>query len=262
MVQSIPGAREAAIEAALASGRILRAHFGQVRQIRHKGEIDLVTEVDEASEAAVAGIIRARFPHHRILAEEGSAGGDDPRFRWIVDPLDGTTNYAHGFPFFCVSIGLEVDGELALGVIYDPLLDELFVAERGQGATINERPLAVSATSRVADSLLATGFPYDRSQLGPALRQFALFSERARAVRRVGSAALELAYVAAGRLDGYWERIINPWDIAAGLLILQEAGGMATTLDGGPITPDSGQVLSSNGRIHAEMVALLATLGA
>src|SRR5207248_1867236 len=164
--------RRAAIEAALAGGRILRHGIGQVWQIRHKGEVDLVTEIDVASEHAVVEILLRHFPHHRVLAEEGSVGGDDPRFRWIVDPLDGTTNYAHGFPFFCVSIAYEEEGEMAVGVIYDPVMDELFVGERGQGATVNGRPIVVSAVDRVGQALVTTGFPYDRSKLPRALRQF------------------------------------------------------------------------------------------
>src|SRR5690242_8926282 len=200
--------REVAIRAALAGGRILRHGIGQIREIRHKGEVDLVTEIDLASEEAVVEVIRDSFPDHRILAEEGSVGGQDPRFRWIVDPLDGTTNYAHGFPFFCVSVGYEEDGQVAAGVIYDPVMDELFVAERGAGASVNGRSLATSTVDRVSQALLTTGFPYDRSKLPRALRQFERMSYRSRAVRRMGSAALDLAYVAAGRLDAYWEASI------------------------------------------------------
>src|SRR5262249_48116375 len=160
---------------ALAGGRVLRYGVGQERQIRHKGDIDLVTEVDEASEAAIAALLREQFPSHRILAEEGSVGGDDPRYRWIVDPLDGTTNYAHGLPADCASGALEAAGGLAIGAIYAPAADERFYAERGGGAAVNGRPLAVSQTEALASSLLATGFPYDRSQLAPALAQFAAF---------------------------------------------------------------------------------------
>jgi myo-inositol-1(or 4)-monophosphatase len=249
--------RDAAIEAALAGGRILRHGIGQVRQIRHKGEVDLVTEIDVASEEAVVGVIRRHFPQHRILAEEGSVGGDDPRARWIIDPLDGTTNYAHGFPFFCVSVGYEEDGEMVAGAIYDPVLDELFLAERGRGATVNGRPMAVSAVERVGQALLTTGFPYDRTRLPRALRQFERMSHRSRAVRRMGSAALDLAYVAAGRLDGYWEASINAWDVAAGLVLVLEAGGRVSGLRGEPFAVDGGDVLASNGRLHGEMLELL-----
>jgi myo-inositol-1(or 4)-monophosphatase len=262
MIGLPPGARETAIRAALAGGRVLRHGVGQERSIRHKGEIDLVTEIDEASEAAIAALVRTQFPHHRILAEEGSVGGDDPRFRWIVDPLDGTTNYAHGLPYYCVSVAFELDGQLAIGAIYDPTADELFYAELGGGDTVNGRPLAVSPTDSLANSLLATGFPYDRAQLPPALEQFEAFSRESRAVRRLGSAALELAYVAAGRLDGYWERVINAWDVAAGLVILREAGGRDTNLRGEPTDVDAGQLLATNGRIHDQMLRVLARAGA
>ncbi len=262
MTERVAGVRQTAIEAALAAGRILRHGVGQTRSIRHKGEIDLVTEIDVASEKAVVEIIRAAFPNHRILAEEGGVGGDDPRHRWIVDPLDGTTNYAHGLPFFCVSIGFEVDGEPWLGAIYDPGRDELFLAERGAGASVNGRPIAVSSADLLSQSLIATGMPYDRSLHPRALRQFGLFAGKTRAVRRIGSAALELAYVAAGRLDGYWESVIMPWDIAAGLVLVSEAGGLSSTLNGNLALPESGELLATNGRIHEEMLDNLAALDA
>jgi len=250
--------RATAIEAALAGGRILRHGIGQVREVRHKGEIDLVTEIDVASERAVVEIIRERFPRHRILAEEGSVGGDDPHSRWIIDPLDGTTNYTHGFPMFCVSVGYEEDGEPVVGAIYDPLRDELFVGERGCGASVNGRALAVSSVDRVGQALLATGFPYDRAKLPRALRQFERLSRSSRAVRRIGSAALDLAYVAAGRLDAYWEASVNAWDMAAGVVLVREAGGTTTSLRGDVPLLEGGDILATNSRLHPEMLDLLA----
>jgi myo-inositol-1(or 4)-monophosphatase len=213
------------------------------------------------SEQQVCATIAAAFPSHTILGEEGGArGGSDPRYRWIVDPLDGTTNYAHGFPFFCVSIGFEVDQHLALGIVYAPSLDELFVAEAGQGATLNGRPIRVSAIDELGRSLLATGFPYDRRDFPRALHSFEVLSLHCQAVRRAGSAALDLCYVACGRLDGYWEHHVKPWDMAAGALLVQEAGGQVTATDGSPFSVDGGQVLSSNGRIHGHLCTLLGGL--
>ena len=257
----VPGpseVREVALEAALAAGEVLKAGYGKVQQLRFKGEVDLVTEVDLRSEQAIVQIIRDRFPGHRILAEEGSAGGDDARHRWIVDPLDGTTNYATGLPSFCVSIAYEQDGEVTLGAIYDPLRDEMFLAQRGRGATLNGRRLSVSTTDVLLNGLLATGFPYDRALMPRSLRQFALFSTRSRAVRRLGSAALDSAYVAAGRLDGYWEATICPWDIAAGWLMVLEAGGRVSDLGGNPFTFERGEVLATNGPLHPAMLGTLA----
>lgn len=249
--------RQVALEAALAAGDILRDSFGRVETVRYKGEVDIVTEIDERSEEAVVQIIRDRFPHHRILAEEGSVGGDDPAYRWIIDPLDGTTNYAHGLPFFCVSIALETWGEVVLGAIYDPLRDEMFLAQRGRGATLNGRRLTVSSNSRLIESLLATGFPYNRANLPRALRYFAELSRRSRAVRRLGSAALDAAYVAAGRLDGYFEAFVNPWDVGAGALLVTEAGGRVTSFDGQPYTVEHGEIVATNGAIHELLLGAL-----
>jgi myo-inositol-1(or 4)-monophosphatase len=254
-----PGAvREVALQAALAAGEMLRANFGKVQTLRFKGEVDLVTEIDERSELAIVEIIQARFPQHRILAEEGSVGGNDERHRWILDPLDGTTNYAHGLPFFCVSIAYEHDDHIALGVIYDPLRDEMFLGQLGRGVTLNGRRLAVSTTDVLLSSLLATGFPYDRTHLSRAMRYFHALSAKGRAVRRLGSAALDAAYVAAGRLDCYWEASVSPWDVAAGWLMVLEAGGQVSDLKGGPFTFAAGEILASNGYIHAAMIETLA----
>jgi myo-inositol-1(or 4)-monophosphatase len=211
------------------------------------------------SEQEVCSTLLSAFPTHAILAEEGGARvGGDPRYRWIVDPLDGTTNYAHGFPFFCVSIALEVEGRLVLGVAYAPILDELFVAEAGGGASLNDRPIAVSATGELAQALLATGFPYDRAEFARALRSFEVMSYACQAVRRAGSAVLDLCYVGCGRLDGYWEHAVKPWDVAAGALIVREAGGSVTGTDGSAFSVEAGQLLASNGLLHLPMTAALA----
>jgi myo-inositol-1(or 4)-monophosphatase len=255
-----PSPRDIAIAAAEAGGAILRSHFGTELQVRYKGEIDLVTQVDEAAEAAVVELIRRRFPTHTILAEEGSTGGEDREHRWIIDPLDGTTNYSHGMPPFCISIAYERAGDLNVGVIYDPTIGEMFVAERGKGATLNGKPIHVSNTSVLRRALLATGFPYDAELLPLALSQFVWFARRAQAVRRIGSAALDLAYVAAGRFDGYWEGFIHSWDIAAGVLLVEEAGGTVTALNGRPLdlqNPDL-TALASNGTLHETMRETLA----
>jgi len=249
------------VSAARAAGELLRSRVDSVREIRHKGAIDIVTDVDLLSEQHVCATLLAAFPTHTILAEEGGVrGGPDTRYRWIVDPLDGTTNYAHGFPFFCVSIGLEVEGRLALGVAYDPNRDELFVAEIGRGATLNARPIHVSATLDLTQALIGTGFPYARAEFSRALRSFEVISLQSQAVRRAGSAVLDLCYVACGRLDGYWEHAIKPWDVAAGALIVLEAGGAVTGTDGSPFGVEDGQVLATNGWLQAPMVAALAGL--
>ena len=253
------------IEAALAAGRIHRGYFRNNPEIQKKGPIDLVTASDVAAEGVVRELVARRLPGHSVLGEE-QAGGvsaqSATRCRWIVDPLDGTTNFAHGLALFCVSLALEVDGRIELGVVYDPIANELFVAERGGGARLNGRPLHVSSTAALIDSLLCTGFPY--SIRDRRLRQVEVFSGflgRARAVRRLGSAALDLCYVAAGRFDGFWEEQLHPWDIAAGALIVQEAGGRATNFDDGPIDLFGGQIVVSNGRLHEQMLMVIRAPG-
>jgi myo-inositol-1(or 4)-monophosphatase len=232
-----------------------------IGEVRHKSAVDIVTDVDLQSEQQVRAMLQSAFPTHTIVGEEGGARvGSEPRYRWFVDPLDGTTNYAHGFPFFCVSIGLEIDGELQLGVVNSPCLDELFVAEKQQGATLNGRPIRVSKIDELHLALLATGFPYDRSLFPRALRSFEELSMRSQAVRRAGSAALDLCYVACGRLDGYWEHTVSSWDLAAGALIVLEAGGRISATDGNPFAIEGGQVLASNGRVHDAIVEGLAGL--
>jgi myo-inositol-1(or 4)-monophosphatase len=253
--------REVGVDAARAAGELLRTRIDSIREVRHKSAVDLVTDVDVASEQLVCSRILAAFPTHRILGEEGGAiGGTDSRFRWLVDPLDGTTNYAHGFPLFCVSIGFELDGHLQLGVVYAPYLDELFVAEAGRGARLNERPIHVSEVSELPRAMLATGFPYDRAALPRALRSFEVLSFQSQAVRRVGSAAIDLCYVACGRFDAYWEHQVKPWDVAAGALLVQEAGGLMAATDGSGFSVDDGQALATNRQLQPAMIAALAGL--
>jgi len=241
------------------AGAVLRTYYQRGVAAEYKGEIDLITEADRASEALILDRIRAAYPDQAILSEENGANHQTSRFQWIVDPLDGTTNFAHGFPAFSVTLALLVDGEVALGVTYDPLRDELFAARRGCGAWLNDRAIHVSKTPRLDRALLCTGFPYDR-RTNPLnnTRQFVDFLMSSQAVLRVGSAALDLAYVACGRLDGYWEFRLNAWDYAAGVLLVREAGGQITEPDGLPLRQWSGRVVASNGLFHAAMIDVLA----
>jgi len=253
--------REVGTGAARAAGELLASRIDSIREVRHKSAVDLVTDVDVASEQLVCARILSAFPTHTILGEEGGAiGGSDSRFRWLVDPLDGTTNYTHGFQLFCVSIGFEFEGQLRLGVVYAPYVDELFVAEAGRGARLNERPIHVSEVSELPRAMLATGFPYDRAALPRALRSFEVLSFQSQAVRRVGSAALDLCYVACGRFDAYWEHQVKPWDVAAGALLVQEAGGLMAATDGSDFSVDGGQALATNGRLQPSMIAALADI--
>ncbi len=252
--------RSVAIAAARDAGRILSEGYGNVQQITFKGEVDIVTDVDEMSERLIVGRIHEHFPDHRILGEEsGSSQSPDSgsSYRWIIDPLDGTTNFAHGYPFFCVSIGLEVDNELQLGVVYAPVFDELFLAERGQGAFLNGRRISVSTTDRLIRSLLSTGFNYDRDLARENLSHWERFTMRTQALRRDGSSALNLCYVAAGRFDGYWEIGLKPWDLAAGSLMVQEAGGNVTNFRDEPHQLTHRDLLSSNGTLHSAMLGVL-----
>ncbi|HEV8471941.1 MAG TPA: inositol monophosphatase family protein [Methylomirabilota bacterium] len=251
--------RRVAVDAARAAGRLLRDELSGARRIAFKGSpTNLVTEMDQRAEAEILSRLRAAFPDDAILAEErGAAAGRSGR-RWIVDPLDGTTNYAHGLPIFSVSIALQADGRIALGVVYDPTRDELYVAERGRGATLNDAPIAVSATTSLDASLLVTGFPYNiRETADTNFAEYAAFSVRARAVRRLGSAVLDLAYVASGRFDGCWALQLGSWDVAAGSLLVEEAGGRVTGIDGADLDVDAPTLIASNGRIHTEMLKVL-----
>jgi myo-inositol-1(or 4)-monophosphatase len=247
------------MSAAKDAGALLRERFNTRFSVERKGVINLVTEVDVAAEKLIVSRIRGAFADHEILAEEGHGGGEGGSVRWIVDPLDGTTNYAHGYPVFAVSIGLQIDGEVEWGAVYDPTREELFTARRGAGAWLNDVPLRVSETAALGESLLATGFPYD-IRTGPRknLTEFSAFAVRTHGIRRGGSAALDLCYVAAGRLDGFWEHNLRPWDCAAGYLAVREAGGIVTDYRGNHGSIYVSETLASNGRIHEEMKAVLA----
>jgi myo-inositol-1(or 4)-monophosphatase len=251
-----------AVEAVLHAGAMQVAALGQRIRIDKKGVIDLVTEVDLAVETWFRAFIHDRFPDHRILAEElqdtARRGEDSSPYCWIFDPIDGTTNYAHGLPIWSVGIGLEQARRVVLGVVYDAMRDELFLAERGAGAWLNDARLAVSTTDRLETSLLVTGFPYDiGTNPDNNLREYATLSVRARAVRRLGSALLDFAYVAAGRFEGFWELTLSPWDVAAGAILVEEAGGQVTDLSGAPVDLDHPRIVASNGRIHAQLLSVL-----
>ncbi len=248
-----------ATEAVLLAGRLQRERFGDhTLRVEHKGEIDLVTEVDRACEDAILAMLHDRFPGHDVVAEETQADRTGAREVWFVDPLDGTTNYAHGYPFFCCSVALAVDGEVVAGAVYDPVKEELFTAERGGGAHLNGRRLRVSANADLLRSLLVTGFPYDlRRDLSGSLHLFNRFMARARAIRRDGAAALDLCYLAAGRVDGFWEEKLQPWDVMAGALMVTEAGGRVTRFDGQPLGLLADEVLASNGPLHAAMMEVV-----
>ena len=250
-----------AITAARIAGSYQKYRFTSDLDIELKGEKDLVTEVDKESERLIIGHLRACFPDHDIVAEEGDYPQSGSPFRWVIDPVDGTTNYAHGFPWFCTSICLELAGELVAGVIYNPVYDELFTATKGGGAYLNGTRLSVSTRAPLKSSLLGTGFPYDCAT-DPAnnFANFVAFQKKARGIRRAGAAALDLAYVAAGRLDGFWELKLKAWDVAAGVLMVREAGGVVTTFDGSPYDIFNDRVVASNGLIHDEMVAMLAAV--
>ncbi|PIV01106.1 MAG: inositol monophosphatase [Syntrophobacterales bacterium CG_4_8_14_3_um_filter_58_8] len=241
------------------AGALLLERLHDRHTVQYKGEINLVTEADRLSEALIVERIRREFPGHDILTEESPETANGSGFRWIIDPLDGTTNYAHGYPVFSVSIALEVKGVIRLGAVYNPMLDELFTADKGAGAFLNGRRLNVSRTERLSRSLLATGFPYDiREDRNNNINYFKVMILSAQAVRRTGSAALDLAYIAAGRFDGFWELKLMPWDTAAGWLLVEEAGGCVTDLRGDPYQLHSPNILASNGLIHAEMASILA----
>jgi myo-inositol-1(or 4)-monophosphatase len=239
------------------AGALLREGYGQAMTISFKGAIDLVTDYDRRSEALILDRLRAAFPGHALLAEEsGRAAGSD--HEWLVDPLDGTTNFAHAFPVFAVSVALAYRRHLVAGVVYDPLRDELFAAEAGQGATLNGARLKVSTTAQLDQALLSTGFPYDvRTNPHSNVEEFTRFLKRAQAIRRAGSAALDCAWVAAGRADGYWEYRMKPWDVGAGALLVAEAGGRVTTAEGDEAFLGQPSIVASNGRIHAAMLDVL-----
>ena len=247
-----------AVAAALAAGRIQKERADNIGEIQYKGEINLVTEVDLLCEKEIITSIKKQFPDHAFLAEESGATEGDADHLWIIDPLDGTVNYAHGYPCYCVSIGYQRKGEVVVGVVYNPCLDELFVAEKGRGATLNGKAIVVSPATELKKSLLATGFAYDINESSNNnLDHFENFIKACQAIRRPGSAAMDLCYTAMGRFEGFWELKLHPWDYAAGWLMVEEAGGQVTRFDGSPFQMGDRSVLTSNGHIHQTMVDVL-----
>lgn len=250
------------IRAAREAGAILQDYAARGFQVEHKGRINLVTEADLASERHIKQLIASHYPAHRILAEEsgrddrGAISSDD--YCWIIDPLDGTTNFSHGFPCYAVSIGVERNGQMVAGAIYDPSRDEMFAAERGAGATCNGQRIQVSAVEQLEKSLVVSGFPYDvRERMHEYLPAWREFLKRAQGVRRFGAAAIDMAYVAMGRLEGFWEHGLHAWDTAAGWIIVEEAGGRVTQLDGSPFDNHIPSLLCTNGKVHDEMLQVL-----
>jgi myo-inositol-1(or 4)-monophosphatase len=237
------------------AGALLMSYFARHVAFEYKGDVDLVTEADRASEKLIVERLRARWPEHGVVGEEGTRTGPGADYRWYVDPLDGTTNFAHGYPVFCVSIALVHKAEeLVSGVLYDPTRNEMFSAENGQGASLNGKPIHVSKTARLSESLLGTGFPSHKRHKNPNIYFYHQITLRSHGVRRAGSAALDLANVACGRYDGFWEFKLNPWDTAAGALLVREAGGTVTRFDGSTYRLDSREVLASNGLIHERLI--------
>ena len=250
-----------AIETARQAGQILLEKFGRKINISKKGDINLVTEADLASEKLIIERIRSHYPKHSILAEESGASAvttdSDTHWKWIVDPLDGTTNYAHGYPCFCVTLAVEHNGEIVVGVTFDPTRDELFTAEKGGGATLNNKPIHVSATEELSEALLVTGFPYNAKDEQDFARHFVDFIHQSRGIRRDGSAAIDMAYVACGRFDGFWEEGLNPWDVAAGVLLIEEAGGRVSHYHTEKFSVYTPPICASNGFVHDAMLKIL-----
>ena len=254
---------------ALEAGALLRDYYRRGVATEYKSDVDLVTEADRASEKLIVERLHDLFPEHGVYGEEGTRANIDREYRWYIDPLDGTTNFAHGFPVFCVSMGLErrapslatsQDGELIAGIVYDPLRDELFTTEKGKGAYLNGMPIHVSRVAELAEALLATGFPSRKRHDNPNIHFCQQFTLRSHGVRRAGSAALDLAYTACGRVDGYWEFNLNPWDTSAGTLLVLEAGGSVTAFDGSPFRLDSREVLATNGLLRDELLRFFAEM--
>jgi len=268
--------RELAIRAAKEAGDILRKNLGKIKRIDYKGRVSLVTDVDRKAEKKIIGIIKEKYPSYDILTEERRIEEKGSQYKWIIDPLDGTTNYVHGYPRYCVSIALERDGKVILGVVYDPVPDELFLAEKEKGATLNGRKISISKIDKLDKSLLATGFPYDRREKADEyLKLYREFMVNSQGVRRDGAAALNLCYTANGRFDGFWEEKLAPWDVAAGSLIVTEAGGKVTDFKGNRLDIyenlpanrltaqgvwQAGEILASNGKIHRELEEILAKI--
>ncbi|TAN63071.1 inositol monophosphatase [bacterium] len=250
--------KDLAVTAAKSAGAVLKANIGRNLKIEFKGEIDIVTEMDKKAEDIIIKEIRRHFPDHAILTEESGSCNPEASTKWIIDPLDGTTNYAHGFPVFCVSVAFEEDGEVIAGAVYNPMLDELFSGEKGKGAFLNGQKIAVSKIGVINKSLLATGFPYDlRVSKQNNFDHFSNFSVKAQAIRRAGSAALDLSYTACGRFDGFWEMKLKPWDTASAALFVREAGGTLTDFNGNAFSIYTPECLASNSLIHAEMLSIL-----
>ena len=250
---------EVAVDAAREAGAILRTEFDRPKKISYKGEVDIVTESDRRSEAAIVARLRSHFPQHAIVAEEGSGGAAaGAKYCWHVDPLDGTTNFAHSYPCFAVSIGLVEDGEPLVGVVYNPISDELFTAIRGEGAYLGQKRIHVSPIEKLSTSLVATGFPTHLRTSSVNIQYYWEFTLRSHGVRRDGSAALDLCSVACGRFEGFWEFGLHSWDTAAGMLMVREAGGIVTDIEGRPYRPGDRSILASNGRVHDEMQQLAA----
>lgn len=248
-----------AIEAAQEAGKFLReSRTKRLNVERKSSSIDLVTQVDKEAERLIIDIIQRRFPDHDILGEESGQSRNSSSYRWIIDPLDGTINFTHGLPIYCVSIGIERNGETIAGVVYDPNTNELYTAERGKGAYLNGARIHVSQTETLINSLLITGFPYNiHNNPDHTIERFVDFLMEAQAVRRLGSAAIDLCYIAAGRGDGFWEAFIKPWDVAAGILLVEEAGGKVTDFHGGKVNINAPRIVASNGKIHDEMLRVL-----
>jgi len=250
--------RDDAVEMAREAGAIVREGWGHAHRPERKGRIDLVTEYDRRSEALLLERIAQRWPDHAVLAEESGAHRGGNRVRWLIDPLDGTTNFAHNYPFFAVSVGVEIEGVPVAAAVYDPTRDEMFAAARGEGATLNGAPIRVSDIERVESALLVTGFPYDvREHPERSVPHFQAVLQRAQGLRRDGSAALNQCYVACGRFDGFFESSLSPWDMGAGVLLVREAGGTVTRYDGRAFEVEGKQILATNGRIHGEMQEIL-----
>ncbi len=252
----VPAMSEIAREA----GALLMTYFARRVKVEYKGDVDLVTEADRASEALIVDRLQARWPRHDLVAEEGSRATQGSDYRWYVDPLDGTTNFAHGYPVFCVSLAVEHRGEVVAGVLYDPTRDELYSAEKGSGAYRNARRIQVSKTAELAESLVATGFPSHKRHKNPNIHFYHRITLMTHGVRRAGSAALDLASVACGRFDGFWEFNLKPWDTGAGVLLVQEAGGKVTRFGGEAFTIDSKETVASNGLIHADLLKVFADI--
>ena len=255
----MPGAAQSELLARMTAisreaGRLIMTYFERRIGYEYKGDVDLVTEADRASEKLIVERIRQHFPSHDIVGEEGTRKDTGSDYPWYVDPLDGTTNFAHGYPVFCVSLGVEGTDGIVAGVLYDPTRDELFAAEKGSGASLNGRPIQVSKTKKLSESLLATGFPSHKRHKNPNINFYHQLTLRSHGLRRAGSAALDLANVASGRYDGFWEFNLNPWDTAAGVLLVTEAGGTVSRFDGSPWRIDSSETLASNGILHKELM--------